>query len=174
MAMGLAPFADPTARIAFGLSDRGSKRAVACRAAGRDAAERGPDSVLEGRAVCFGREIGNGIEIAVKLSGNRMRCMRRPRGLAERHRARTVIAKQKVLHARFAVVPIDRAQPLRVIADETHPACRCFKMLDEKCLRGAHRFRSGDRYRLIVEANLALFGHLHPEALPATFMSENR
>ena len=26
--------------------------------------ERGPDSVLEGRAVCFGHEIGNGIEIA--------------------------------------------------------------------------------------------------------------
>ena len=63
------------------LSDRGSKRAVAYRAAGRDAAERGLDSVLEGRAVCFGHEIGNGIEIAVKVSGERMRCMRRPQGL---------------------------------------------------------------------------------------------
>ena len=101
MAIGLAPFANPTART----SDCGSERAIAHCSAGRNAAERGANGVLEGRAVCFDREIGGGIEIAVKISGERMCGMRRPRSFAQSHRVPAVVAKQQLQHARFVVIP---------------------------------------------------------------------
>jgi hypothetical protein len=47
-------------------------------------------------------------------------------------------------------------------------------MLHEKSLHGAHLFRSDEQFCSIFTANLALFGHLHPDASPAAIMSENR
>ena len=61
-----------------------------------------------------------------------------------------------------------------VVGDETHPARRRFNMLDEKCPRGAHLLPSADQHRSIVAASRWRFGHLHPKALSAAFMSENR
>ncbi len=122
MAMGLAPLASPTARTAFGLADLRSERAVADGASGRDPAERRPHRALKGGAVRRRREIVNGLDRAVEIRKQGTRGFRRAGSVAQLDRVRTIVAAQQIQHARLMVVPIHRAQPLLIVADDAHAA----------------------------------------------------
>ena len=147
----------------LGLPDAGRQRAIADRAAARDAAQFVPYRALEVGAVGGGLDIVDPVEPALEIGLERRFGGGRLRRVYESNLLIAIVPLQQRQHARLVVAPIGGPNAILLIRHDQHRAGGCVEPLEKERLRGhaANSDHGSIIDRLALISDLAIFGPDH-------------